>query len=162
MRARAVAGCVPPCCSWCRTRKRTAGCGRLANGRRIRRRRGRAPSAAGLPDRARPGEPRTTGRSENEPGQAPGQEAQPDSRGRRSFSSGLRLEASGPTTDLAARAEPVVHDVAVVIDGDVAGVELVNLVGGQAAVERDAFDDAQLIGKFLVEFLGSFWPAARG
>jgi hypothetical protein len=56
----------------------------------------------------------------------------------------------------------VVHDVAVVVDGDVAGVELGDLGGGQGAVEADALDDAEAVGEFFVEFVDLALPGGAG
>ena len=105
------------------------------------------------PDRAHP-EPERD--AEDDADQAPGQQAQAQIE--RQAVLEFRVAVGGQRADhqhLAAGAEAVVHDVAVVVDGDVAGVELGDLGGGQGAVEGDALDDAQAVGELLVKIARS-------
>ena len=68
-------------------------------------------------------DPEPQGDGENDADQAPGQEPQPQIEGMRSCSSWLRWRPAADHQHFAARPQAVVHDLAVVVDGDVAGVE---------------------------------------
>lgn len=110
------------------------------------------------PDRA---DPEPEGDAEDQAGQAPGQ--QTEAQFERQAILEFRIATGSQRADdqnLAAGAQTVIHDVAIVVDRNVAGVELVDLFRGQGAIQCHALDNAETIGKFFVEFLDFSRPGA--
>ena len=108
--------------------------------------------------------PEPEGDREDDPDQAPGQQAQAEIEGQAFLDLGVAARGQRPDhEDLAAGAEAVVHHVAVMVDRDVAGIQLDDLSRSEYPVKGDALDDAQPIGELLVELVDFLVPgAARG